>query len=218
MPSGPWHTRAALPRQKVRPSRPFRGAKRAWRQAKSIDTSFMIIASCVLTFPARLAVVNGRFEVDNEHGEWHKSGPKSGMVQKRPILGNTGDLRAHPDQSRRLVSLAISNARNSGGAAMLKGVPLFSEELAHAWPKTSSNRDRSRRFTDPSTNCHSQSRPWYQVRRARILLGIADGAQTQILAFLTQCDESTVRRTCRRYKRLGLSGSSNLPSGRDARS
>jgi hypothetical protein len=52
----------------------------------------------------------------------------------------------------------------------------------------------------------SQSRPWYQVRRARILLGIADGAQTQILAFLTQCDESTVRRTCRRYERLGLSG------------
>src|SRR5271168_1582785 len=51
----------------------------------------------------------------------------------------------------------------------------------------------------------SQSRPWYQVRRARILLGIADGAQTQILAFLTQCDESTVRRTCRRYERLGLS-------------
>ena len=52
----------------------------------------------------------------------------------------------------------------------------------------------------------SQTRPWYQVRRARILLGIADGAQTQILAFLTQCDESTVRRTCLRYERLGLSG------------
>jgi hypothetical protein len=32
----------------------------------------------------------------------------------------------------------------------------------------------------------SQSRPWYQVRRARILLGIAEGAQTQILAFLTR--------------------------------
>ena len=52
----------------------------------------------------------------------------------------------------------------------------------------------------------SQTRPWYQVRRARILLGIADGAQTQILAFLNHCDESTVRRTCRRYERLGLSG------------
>ena len=33
---------------------------------------------------------------------------------------------------------------------------------------------------------HSQTRPWYQVRRARILLGIAHGARTQILAFLTQ--------------------------------
>jgi len=62
----------------------------------------------------------------------------------------------------------------------------------------------------------SQTRPWYQVRRARILLGIADGAQTQILAFLTQCDESTVRRTCRRYERLGLSGLLESPkrSGR----
>jgi hypothetical protein len=53
---------------------------------------------------------------------------------------------------------------------------------------------------------HSQTLPWYQVRRARIRLGIAHGARTEILAFLTQCDESTVRRTCRRYERLGLSG------------
>jgi hypothetical protein len=53
---------------------------------------------------------------------------------------------------------------------------------------------------------HSQIWPWYQVRRARILLGIADGVRTQTLAFQTQCDESTVRRTCRRYERLGLSG------------
>jgi hypothetical protein len=62
----------------------------------------------------------------------------------------------------------------------------------------------------------SETRPWYQVRRARILLGIADGAQTQILAFLTQCDERTVRRTCRRYERLGLSGLLESPkrSGR----
>ena len=56
---------------------------------------------------------------------------------------------------------------------------------------------------------HSQTRPWYQVRQARIRLGIAHGAQSQILAFLTQCDESTVRRTCRRYEHVGLSG---LPS------
>ena len=53
---------------------------------------------------------------------------------------------------------------------------------------------------------HSQTWPWFQVRRARILLGIADGCRTQTLAFQTQCDESTVRRTCRRYERLGLSG------------
>ena len=52
----------------------------------------------------------------------------------------------------------------------------------------------------------SQTRPWYQVRRARILLGMAHGARTQILGFLTQCDESTVRRTCRRYQHVGLSG------------
>jgi len=59
---------------------------------------------------------------------------------------------------------------------------------------------------------HSQTLPWYQVRRARILLGIAHGARTQILAFLTQCDESTVRRTCRRYVRLGLSGLLDSPT------
>ena len=59
---------------------------------------------------------------------------------------------------------------------------------------------------------HSQIRPWYQVRRARILLGIAHGARTQILAFLTQCDESTVRRTCRCYEHLGLSGLLGSPT------
>ena len=58
--------------------------------------------------------------------------------------------------------------------------------------------DRSRRFTGSSTNSAPQSRPWYQVRRARILLGMPQKLQTQILAFLTQCDQSTVRRTCRR--------------------
>ena len=52
----------------------------------------------------------------------------------------------------------------------------------------------------------SQTRPWYQVRRARILLGMAHGARTQVLAFLTHCDESTVRRTCRCYQHVGLSG------------
>ena len=59
---------------------------------------------------------------------------------------------------------------------------------------------------------HSQIWRWYQVRRARILLGIAHGARTEILAFLTQCDESTVRRTCRRYERLGLCGLLDSPT------
>ena len=59
---------------------------------------------------------------------------------------------------------------------------------------------------------HSQTLSWYQVRRARILLGIAHGARTEILAFLTQCAESTVRRTCRRYERLGLSGLLDAPT------
>ncbi len=59
---------------------------------------------------------------------------------------------------------------------------------------------------------HSQIRPWYQVRRARILLGIAEGARTQTLALQTQCDESTVRRTCHRYQRLGLSGLLDSPT------
>ncbi len=57
----------------------------------------------------------------------------------------------------------------------------------------------------------SQTRPWYQVRRARILLGIAEGGRTQTLAFQTQCNESTVRRTCHRYERLGLSDLLDLP-------
>ena len=54
---------------------------------------------------------------------------------------------------------------------------------------------------------HSQTWPWFQVRQCSgYPLGIADGCRTQTLAFQTQCDESTVRRTCRRYERLGLSG------------
>ena len=100
---------------------------------------------------------------------------------------------------------------------MLGVESLFSKELA---PCVAENRVRSRSLP---TICRSfnksrssQTRPWYQVRRARILLGIADGARTQTLAFQTQCDESTVRRTCRRYERLGLSGLLESPkrSGR----
>jgi transposase len=52
----------------------------------------------------------------------------------------------------------------------------------------------------------SDSLPWYQVRRARIVLGVAAGEPVHVLAFQMQCDEATVWRTCRRYERLGLPG------------
>ena len=63
--------------QKARPRCPFRGAERAWRRAKPIDTSFMFIASCALIFPARFAVANRRSEFDDEHGQWHENPPKN---------------------------------------------------------------------------------------------------------------------------------------------
>src|SRR5262245_7301102 len=59
---------------------------------------------------------------------------------------------------------------------------------------------------------HSQIQPWFQVRRARILLGIAEGGRTQTVAFQTQCHEATVRRTCQLYERRGLSGLLESPT------
>ena len=50
----------------------------------------------------------------------------------------------------------------------------------------------------------SQTRPWYQVQRLRILLEMAEGGRTQVVAFRNRCDETTVRRICHRYERLGL--------------
>ena len=52
----------------------------------------------------------------------------------------------------------------------------------------------------------SKTRPWYQVQRARILLEMADGGRTQVVASQNQCDGTTVRRICRRYERLGVPG------------
>ncbi|MGE5754913.1 MAG: helix-turn-helix domain-containing protein [Planctomycetaceae bacterium] len=52
----------------------------------------------------------------------------------------------------------------------------------------------------------SESLPWYQVRRARIVLANARGVRTSTIAFQMQCDESTVWRTCRRYEQSGLAG------------
>ena len=52
----------------------------------------------------------------------------------------------------------------------------------------------------------SDSLPWSQVRRARIVLANARGVRTSTIAFQMQCDESTVWRTCRSYEQHGLTG------------
>jgi hypothetical protein len=53
---------------------------------------------------------------------------------------------------------------------------------------------------------HSDRLPWFRVRRARIVLGIAAGRRRELLAAELDCDQSTVWRTCQRYKRLGVEG------------
>jgi hypothetical protein len=52
----------------------------------------------------------------------------------------------------------------------------------------------------------SEMSPWYQVQRARIVLGIAAGHRREFLAAQLECDESTIWRTCQRYRDLGLAG------------
>ncbi len=47
--------------------------------------------------------------------------------------------------------------------------------------------------------------PWYQVRRAQIVLAVAAGRRTSELADETGCDGSTIWRLCRRYEQGGLS-------------
>lgn len=66
---------------------------------------------------------------------------------------------------------------------------------------------------------HSLTLPWFQVRSARIVLAIAAGHRTQTVALQMQCAVDTIRRTCRRYERLGPSGllAHPLRSGRPAR-
>lgn len=54
--------------------------------------------------------------------------------------------------------------------------------------------------------------PWYQVRRARIVLAMAAGARTQTVAHQMQCDVATVRRTCRCYEVHGLAALLAAPS------
>jgi hypothetical protein len=52
----------------------------------------------------------------------------------------------------------------------------------------------------------SQTRPWYQVQHARIVLVMAAGERVQAVASQLQCDPSTVWRVCRRYEQTGMSG------------
>jgi len=52
----------------------------------------------------------------------------------------------------------------------------------------------------------SQTRPWYQVQHARIVLAISAGERVQPLASQLQCDPSTVWRVCRRYEQAGMEG------------
>src|SRR5437016_1707109 len=53
---------------------------------------------------------------------------------------------------------------------------------------------------------HSLCLPWYQVRRARMVLARRAGERTQSIAQRLQCSVRTVRRTCLRYEYLGLRG------------
>lgn len=53
---------------------------------------------------------------------------------------------------------------------------------------------------------HSDASPWYQVRRARIVLGIAAGQRREVLAAQLECDESGIWRACQRYRNRGLAG------------
>jgi len=53
---------------------------------------------------------------------------------------------------------------------------------------------------------HSDTLPWFRVRRARIVLGIAAGRRREVLASQLDCDESTIWRACQRYQRLDLEG------------
>jgi transposase len=74
------------------------------------------------------------------------------------------------------------------------------------------DREKMRRIS------RSLTLPWFQVRSARIVLAVASGQRTQAVAAQMQCAVDTVRRTCRRYDALGLSGLLTLPkrSGRPA--
>lgn len=52
----------------------------------------------------------------------------------------------------------------------------------------------------------SQTLPWYQVRRARIVLSITQGQRVHSVAVQMQCSPRTVRRSCLLYQEKGLPG------------
>jgi transposase len=56
------------------------------------------------------------------------------------------------------------------------------------------------------TVARSDSLPWFQVRRARIVLAIAAGEHKCSIAARLGCDEATVWRTCRCFRRDGMAG------------
>src|SRR6266550_3308668 len=56
-----------------------------------------------------------------------------------------------------------------------------------------------------------QSLPWFQVRRARTVLAVADGDRVEAVADRLGCDRATVWRTCRLYERDGLAGLLSAP-------
>lgn len=51
---------------------------------------------------------------------------------------------------------------------------------------------------------HSDALPWFQVRRAKIVLAIAAGERQKAVAARLECDEATVWRVCRHYRQHGL--------------
>jgi transposase len=53
---------------------------------------------------------------------------------------------------------------------------------------------------------HSDTLPWYQVRRARIVLALAAGERKCDVATQMECGEATVWRTGERYRQEGLDG------------
>jgi hypothetical protein len=64
-----------------------------------------------------------------------------------------------------------------------------------------------------------QSRPWFQVRRARTVLAVAGGEGIDAVADRMQCDRATIWRTCRLYEGRGIDGLMAAPdrSGRPER-